>query len=67
MGKRIHPRICGNCQFFEEFYTAYSDEDGEVGTCKCHNGDVVYLDDDSYCRGYKSLKRPRVRAEDWYE
>lgn len=67
MGKQIHPRVCGNCQFFEEFYTEYSDEDGEVGNCTCHNGAVVYLDDDSWCEEFKSLKRPRVRVENWYD
>ena len=65
MPKNIHPRVCGNCQFFEQFPVDYDYEDGEVGSCKKRGGEVVYMDDDSWCENFKALKRPVIRAEDW--
>lgn len=65
---RIHPRICANCVNCEPFDINYGElEDGEVGSCKAKENEIVYLDDDTYCKQFKALKHPRVREEDWWK
>lgn len=62
---KIHPRCCANCRNCDPFDVDYEMDEEEVGCCKAHDNEVVFLDNDDYCEDFKALKTTRKRAEEW--
>lgn len=57
-----HPRICANCKHWICFDVDYGDfPEDECGSCKKHNGEVVFGDSES-CEDFKQASgRGRAR------